>query len=265
MNIIAKVLFAAVIGVVGGVAVAETPNQVKYKNVVIGEGCASTCVDGVCEKVCKGDDAGVITRTGQASSNATSNARRYGFEDFNNLEITGFDAVIEYAEEFSVSAQSNTDNLERLNVELLVGVAGVATLKVSVVGDVSLGGAITIRTPDLQSITVSGDADVSISGFVQDQVLISAFENADVTFKDNAFGALILTVSGNADVSLVKSKVTTAEVSLDGNSNAGLNFVDSGGELTGSVTGSADLEYCGNPERRISVAGMADSNQVECD
>lgn len=251
-------------GLIGSLASAQKSTTGNFKNVVIGSGCASTCINGVCEKICNGEK--VEGEAQVSAGNDSTSAKDYGFTDFKQLDISGFDANIEYGEEFSVLADGRSSDLQNLKVDLEVGVEGVGVLRVSVDGNVSLAGALKIVTPELERVSVAGETDVTVSGFESAQLTLNAAENSDITLSNNSFEELILTASGNADIDMSESKVGIAKVDISGNSDVELNFTETNASLEGRVSGNSDLEYCGNPKSDISVSGdMADATQRECD
>jgi len=255
MNFFTKTLIGSAIGLASSAAFTQTTNiKGNFKNVVVGEGCASTCINGVCEKTCKGD-----SQTGGSQSSSQSNSanspkitKAYDFEDFKDLDVSGFDAEVMFGDEFLVEAQGKAVDLQNLNVDLEVSADKAATLKVSVQGGASIPGSMKIVLPELESLRVGSTSDVVVTGFEQQRLDIDVSQNTDVEIANSKFDSINLNAVGNSDISLAQSKARSAQVALNGNANAVISFSENG-DLRGTVDGSSDLEYCGAPKTKLSV------------
>jgi len=199
-----------------------------FKNVVIGTGCSSTCINGKCETTCKGDGQDTQTSSDQKSGDA---------------KVIKKDVSIETQAGKSVLRVALADGYVNMNG----------------------GGVASIHMPTLSGLRVYGNASVNFKGFEAEQVNIEVSGNANLVGDSNTFKDLSLRVDGNADADLLQSEVINTDVALSGQANAKLNFRSGeAGALAGAVSGMADVEFCGDPEQTLSVSGMADATQIKC-
>lgn len=252
---------------IGSTASAESIVKGGFKNVVIGTGCASTCIDGKCEETCKGEGKGKFYSETLETKKVGLVDKEYKLTGFEDIVVDDSFVLIQRGSEFHVSASNVPNAIDYMQVSLELGADQKAVLKVSIDPQYAsrFRGSVLIQLPTLASVRAYGNADVQIEGFNAQDVNLEASSNAGIVGLNNKFGALLLRADGNADIDLMKSEIVNADVTLNDQSNAKINFgMDETGVLTGSVTGMSDLEFCGNPRQSLKVSDMADATELDC-
>jgi len=238
-----------------------------FKNIVIGEGCASTCVDGKCEKTCKGSKLDSESSVNKVSGRANIASKDFDFIDFDNVVIEGYNATIVKSEGFQVSVSGAQDAIEMVEVSVDVK-ANRSALRVALPDGYSstTDGFVLIHMPVLSNLKAYGNTDVSMRDFEAQIVNIELSGNADLVGFANTIEQLTLRVDDNADADLMQSEIANADVSLNNQANAKLNFnKNRTGVLTGSVMGMSDVQFCGDPEQSLKVSDMSDATKLDCE
>ena len=254
------------------IAVADAPAQT-YQNIVVGEGCASICVDGHCELTCRGKNEGSKTKLKGAKAVkpktvASQKARReLDFTDFSGLIINEVDADVRFDKQWSVVVTGDKRCVETVGFDLADGVAKVPTLRVAPLKKCSttLPTKLLITTPQLMSIRAYGNANVELYGFTQNDINLEASDNVTLRINASQISQLRLKTDGNADVEMNESEIINADVMINDRSDVKLSFgVQTDGLLTGIVAGMSELLYCGAPVASLKVLNMADYSQTDC-
>lgn len=236
-----------------GTAAAVAQTTIVQSNT--GVGCSSVCINGNCTSTC-----------GDSNSEAMKGNRDVVDKE---LDITGFSEVVSadidttviQGESFSVTVTADSNLIEEvevtrsgetLNLQLADGYYQQATLKVEVV------------MPDLKRLTQRGAASLRFQGFDQSSLALNVEGTGDVIGNNNLVTNLVVTSSGTSNLDLRQSELTNAEVFVSGTSNLQLNFAHSSGILSGRIDGVSALRYCGNPQNRVTVSGIADIQRVNC-
>jgi hypothetical protein len=114
-----------------------------------------------------------------------------------------------------------------------------------------------ITLPSLSRLATRGAAEVHIEHFNVDQLAIDLTGATKIRGNDNRVAQLTLHSSGASDVDLTNDNViTSAKVDLSGASDTHLTM--GGGDLTGSVSGAASVNYKGKVKNvQIDTSGFA--------
>jgi hypothetical protein len=114
------------------------------------------------------------------------------------------------------------------------------------------GPDITITTPGLASLSISGSADTRIEGIENDAFEVSVSGSADV-YAAGTTGTLDASVSGSGDLDLRKLTAQEAKVRVSGSGDADVTVVR---RIDAQVSGSGDVTYRGDPDQlSTSVSG----------
>jgi hypothetical protein len=117
----------------------------------------------------------------------------------------------------------------------------------------------TITMPALSAIEISGGANVVFSGFRTKTLAIDSSGASNIIGQNNEVDDLKLSSSGAVHVGLKKSKVKNMDIDLSG--AGAVEVTMTGGELTGSMSGAAVLEYWGQVTRQnVDTSGVAKVN-----
>ncbi len=100
-----------------------------------------------------------------------------------------------------------------------------------------------ITLPLLEKLAATGNSRVYISDFDCENLILDFKGSGRVIGENNVIENLELECDGSVDVDFSGSKITNADVDLVGSSKTEFTMI--GGELTGSVTGSASVVYFG--------------------
>lgn len=248
---------SALIGTAQGVCAAQSTN------IVIGNGCASTCINGKCESTCDG----------KASNNAEqlddiAESREFSFRDFERIRVADLDIEIRQADDYSVVVTDGKQALEHISVELVSGQdKAEQTLAISVSRNYfsRTGGKVVILTPILRSVNAVGNASVAVSGFDQGSIELFTTDNASMEISNSRFSELSLSANRNTEVIMAEASIGGAEVEIGDQADVTLNFSGfDNAQIVGRVDGMADLEICGNPDQNLTVSDMADAVQNQC-
>lgn len=189
-----------------------------------------------------------------------------------NRDLSGFNSI-----EINGSWEIDVSRGEQWQVELSFPENYEGEFDVSVDGDhLSLAGAerrsffsgsdaqyaANIVMPELVEMEIAGSSQVTLSGFVGEQLTIDAAGATQITGEDGRYGELELSVAGAHDVQLAGFIFTDADVNLAGASS--LTLTMDGGELTGGLAGAGEIEYYGTVSREdIDVAGFGSVGPAE--
>ena len=227
-----------------------------------GIGCSTVCIDGNCTTTC-GDGATTTVTTNSSAMQGNGDVvdRMVEEKDFTEVVSTDVDTSVVQGESFGVKVHADSNLQDRIEVEkdgdslrvsLKSGQYQNATLKVEV------------TMPDLRRLTQNGAADLEFSGFDQSNLELNVNGAGGVRGKDNLITNLVLNSQGAATLDLMGSELTNAEVHVGGTAQIRLNFHEGEGQITGDVQGVGEIQYCGNPDNKVNVFGVADIVRVNC-
>ena len=200
------------------------------------------------------------------------------FKDFNKVSASNtVEVIIKQQDTFSVQVEGPQHKIESIITELNGG-----TLKIHMKG--SWKGKeeakVLVGAPIFEKITTSGASTVKSTGLIEGENLHLTANGASNLYlsvkttdlKINASGAseFILTgytenievdASGASNVKAQQLDVINADINLSGASEAQLSVTES---IDGTVSGAADLDLSGNPQKQsLNRTGGASINGVD--
>ena len=226
-----------------------------------GIGCSTVCIDGNCTSTCGDGTTTTVTTSSAMKGNGDVVDRVVEEKDFTEVVSTDVDTTVLQGESFAIKVHADSNLQDRmevkkegevLHVRLKSGQYQNATLEVEV------------TMPDLRKLTQNGAADLQFSGFDQSNLELNVNGAGQVSGKDNLVTNLVLNSQGASTLDLMGSELTNAEVHVGGTAQIRLNFHEGEGQITGDVQGVSEIQYCGNPDNRVSVFGVADIVRVKC-
>lgn len=210
-------------------------------------------------------DAGIGGIDG--SGTAATETRDVGSFDTVAVEGSGT-VIIDIGPSASLTIEADDNLLAHLTSEVDGG-ALVLSSDVSVDPKVPIVYRITV--PELAGIEVSGSADVRAAPISGERFTVAISGSGDVEASEvdatsvdvsisgsgsvtlvGAAGTLAAAVSGSGDVRAADLAVETAQVDIAGSGGV---EVDASLRLTGSISGSGDIEYLGEPSVDVSETG----------
>ena len=121
---------------------------------------------------------------------------------------------------------------------------------------------LNIVMPELNQLNISGEGQTSISGFVGSELELYVAGIAGLEGSEGSYRELDLLMAGNAEVDLSDLPVTNAQINLAGPVHAILAM--DGGELSGVITGTGELQYLGSVlAENIGVAATGSVRRIE--
>lgn len=109
------------------------------------------------------------------------------------------------------------------------------------------------------AITVAGSGDVSVSRLSADAVTTKISGSGDINLAGEA-GEQTLKIAGSGDYMAEELQSAVAELSIAGSGTARLNVRE---RISGSVAGSGDLFYRGEPDVAVRIAGSGSIRQMD--
>ncbi len=228
-----------------------------------GVGCSTVCIDGNCTSTC-GDGSGTtttITTSSAMQGNGEVVDRMIEEKNFTEVVSTDVDTTVVQGESFGIKVHADSNLQDRIQVEK-DGDSLQVRLKSGQYQNATL--MVEVTMPDLRRLTQNGAADLSFSGFDQSNLELNVNGAGGVSGKDNLITNLVLNSQGAATLDLMGSELTNAEVHIGGTAQIRLNFHEGEGQITGDVQGVGEIQYCGNPDNKVNVFGVADIVRVNC-
>lgn len=167
---------------------------------------------------------------------------RLDFKDFTEIDLRGsWKAEIVQGDSFNVAIVGPENRVKRVRSHIVGNSLYLSESKFRRSSGSKLDLEITL--PILAEISLVGNSRVYLSNFSENDFRIEVKGSGRVIGENNVIENLELECDGSVDVDFSGSKITNAVVDLVGNSKT--EFTMTGGELTGSVTGSASVVYSG--------------------
>lgn len=144
--------------------------------------------------------------------------RNLAVKDFERIDISGsFDVVYEQGTEYKVVAEGSKRQLDALDVKSEGGTLSLAMKMMRL--DVFRGGIkITVSSPDLVGVTLTGNGDFEASGHVDtDEMWVRLTGNGDIDFYDLICDHLYVDLTGNGDVNVKNLVAGSTTLKLTGN------------------------------------------------
>ncbi len=110
---------------------------------------------------------------------------------------------------------------------------------------------VTVSTPALDGISISGSASAQASGISAERFDASISGSGDMELKGTA-GEVEASVSGSGDMRLFGLAARRAMVNVSGSGNVQVSADEA---LGVEVSGSGDVRYRGNPAREVKISG----------
>ncbi len=110
---------------------------------------------------------------------------------------------------------------------------------------------VTVATPSIRRVDVSGSGTVTVTGVEADTLEVSVSGSGNV-LTDGRAGSLRVAVSGSGNVDTLQMKTSDATVNVSGSGNVSVWAVAT---LRADVSGSGNVSYLGDPEVVANVSG----------
>jgi len=236
-------------------------NAKQFTNIVIGEGCASTCVNGVCESSCKGKTKTNIN-TGHGDIKLIS--RNVDLAGFHALKVNNINANIRFGQGFEVELAGTTSCIDALKLKIEDGNTLNAYYGSSCQS--SLPVTLNIQMPKVIKLAVLGNSTVEMAGFEQNTFDVHVSDNSALIIKNGVFQQLSLAALDNAELKFVEVESPEISVAISGRSDVSLGFVNNNdvANISGKIEGLADLKYCGGHTLQVETLDLADVNAYSC-
>ncbi|MDJ0655134.1 MAG: DUF2807 domain-containing protein [Xanthomonadales bacterium] len=169
---------------------------------------------------------------------------RFEFTDFNEITVFSvFNLAVSQGDDFLVEVTIDADAVDRLDVTQTGSRLRIGLMPGDSDNLQTIQGTVTM--PVLNRIELDGVVNVTLDGFVQDQMTIELADVSTLTGEALSLGSLDATVSGVSQLDLGNvSPIGEADIDIEGVSQATLNM-DVGASLAGSVSGTSSLSYFG--------------------
>ncbi|MDD4644917.1 MAG: DUF2807 domain-containing protein [Bacteroidales bacterium] len=176
------------------------------------------------------------------------------------VKLSGQENILENMEltvEGSVLSIKNKENVRKSEpVKIYITIPSIEVMKISGSGDVETTNRFT-NLNDL-NIKISGSGDIKADVDAKNIIAVVS-GSGDICFTGNA-DALDFKVSGSGDLKAKELKVRDAEISITGSGDATINV---SGTLKGSVAGSGDISYTGDPKVDFHHSGSGGIHKVQ--
>lgn len=114
--------------------------------------------------------------------------------------------------------------------------------------------SIRICMPELKSVDLSGDSSVMINNFISSTLKIDVSGDSKIEAVNCVVTDCTFEISGDSDMNFLKSKIRNLDLQVSGDSSIKVNM--DGGELTGDVSGSSEIQYAGSiSSQKIDASG----------
>lgn len=208
-----------------------------------------------------------------AATPALAEQRRFPATGFDRVAVSGSDDVTIRQGQFSVMADGDAAELDRLEIRVENGTLKIGRKK-SMWGWNNKDTRITVSLPALHGLAVSGSSDVtadrgsgdnfglSISG--SGNVGLAALDTANAAISISGSGdmtaagrcgALTVKIAGSGNAALAGLRCTNATISVAGSGNVNAHV---SGQAAVSVAGSGDVVVTGGARCTKKVAGSGD-------
>lgn len=188
----------------------------------------------------------------RGSNNIVSEIR--SVTDFDRVLVFGVvDANIVQGTDFSVTVQAN-DNLIRFVDTDLNG----TTLEVGMAtGNFrDINAEVEIVLPTLTGITVGSTGDALVENFSNLSGLsVDMSSTGNISINNSSCEELTANLSGTGELGAFSMTATTAEVNVSGTGGAEVTVSTA---LSGSIRGTGDIRFRGNPTLDVTVSGTGE-------
>lgn len=222
--------------------------------------------------------APVITQPSNITKNTHNvSSKNFPFTNFTQLEIgAAFKITVTQANEFSVVANGNTEDLEKVDIrkdgstlkidmkngavpdhpviELVITMPKMEELETS--GVVEVTGTNTFTGNNL-SLDLSGSSAINMNIDVQ-KLDINGSGATELNMSGKA-SQLKLELSGTGTAGLIQLAVNDAGIEMSGATSAQLNVAK---RIQAEVSGTANIVYKGNPSVTQEVSGAASIKKI---
>ncbi len=217
-----------------------------------------------------------IAATVFAAAPASAEERRFALTGFDRVAVAGSDDVVITRGAFSVVADGEADDLDRLDIKVDGGVLKIGRKK----GNWGWRGKdvrVSVALPALHGLALAGSADVTadrgdgdrfglnISGSGSIKLANLDTKTADIALSGSGdmvvggrCGALNVRVAGSGNANLGGLRCTNASISIAGSGDVSAHVA---GEANVRVAGSGDVVIAGGARCTKKVAG---SGNVRC-
>ena len=190
----------------------------------------------------------------KGSGNVVTDRREV--EAFHGVDVGGiYQVEITAQKEYSVSVETDDNLVPMIKTEVDDGI-----LRISSEGKISPKNTIRIKigAPDIDSLEVSGVANVTITGLKNDALTIGSSGASKISVAGET-RELTVDISGATKVDANELKTQDATVGATGASNVSVNV---SGTLKAEATGASHITYSGTPvSLQKSTSGVGSITQ----
>lgn len=214
----------------------------------------------------------IVAACGNIVGSGVTVSEDYAVSEFDEIDIGGvWDASIKRGDAPRVTVHVDDNLLERVDVEVSNG-----KLKISLDGNITINRsklALTIETPELKQVEVSGAGAAVIGGFEQSDLTLKS-SGASTIVADIKTEQLDVDIDGSSTVVITGTAVgieldvngassadfgglvaETAEVDINGASDADLTGV---ARVVGSANGVSDIVVSRTASVDVDASGISD-------
>ncbi len=186
----------------------------------------------------------------QGSGKAKSESRTVG--SFSKIAVEG-SADVNWTRSDKQSLMVKTDDNLLSNLETVIK-GDTLYIKFKESCSSKVESVVTISSPTLDGLAISGSSDANLSGISAQNFAVSISGSGDMVAKGTAKTASI-SISGSGDIDAFGLELDSADVSIAGSGDMKLSVKN---VLDASIAGSGDISYRGNPKVQKSVMGSGD-------
>jgi hypothetical protein len=170
--------------------------------------------------------------------------KSYDFRDFTQINGENtFDITMTKDHSHRVEITADDNMFEHLNIHQKGGILYLTTENGSF-SNMTLQATITM--PSLEKIDLSGSSNGTFSGFSSNRLQLDLSGSSELIGTSNTANHLIVDLSGASELDLEEMSSSEAEMTMSGASEASITL-DGTGVLSGNLSGSSTLNYCGTP------------------
>jgi len=202
-----------------------------------GSNCNITCNNGNCTNSC--DSSGE-----QIVGSGNLQIKFYDFSGFTQINGKNtFDITITKDHSHRIEITADDNMFEHLNIHQKGGILYLTTENGSF-SNLTLQATITM--PSLEKINLSGSSNGTFSGFTSNRLQLNMSGSSELIGNSGTASLMIVNMSGSSELDLEEMISSEADMRMSGASEASITL-DGTGVLSGNLSGSSTLNYCGTP------------------
>mgnify|MGYP000903185188 CR=1 FL=1 len=178
------------------------------------------------------------------SIDTTVQEKRYEVADFDRIETSGFwDINITRGDTFGMVVKAPAYLADQVIAKERGGTLSIGFLPGTRVSMKETRVEAAITMPELSRIQSSGGSIIRFDGFSGNELSIDTSGGSDISGKGNTFRNVQMDLSGATNVNLKDSNTENAVLNISGAGNVEITMT--GGDLSGNLSGTANITYYG--------------------